>query len=252
MSHEEQETIEQETRADVPAMISDIDDMVRQGLVEVLAALAQQQQTATATIDGLRSELSRVAEVVAQQLDVQPTEIEAAEPVLPPQAVPIATPVVTVEPVHISGDAGVWEATLLGPELCNIAYLAQDRQALLAGLMRDHPPAQALVGQVLAFRACGDERRAQLLKEVGEAYYAWRPEFAQGEDAFREALIGILTAGCQAIGVNNSIELVRPGDRFDSKRHNAKSRGIEITDVYGWIVLRENGSVYTKASVAAK
>ena len=52
--------------------------------------------------------------------------------------------------------------------------------------------------------------------------------------------------------MSNTIELVHPGERFDSTRHNASQRGVEITQVLGWIVLRDNGKVYTKASVAVK
>ena len=52
--------------------------------------------------------------------------------------------------------------------------------------------------------------------------------------------------------MSNTIELVHPGQRFDSMRHNAAERGVEITQVFGWIVLRDNGKVYTKASVAVK
>ena len=52
--------------------------------------------------------------------------------------------------------------------------------------------------------------------------------------------------------MSNTIELVHPGERFDSTRHNASKRGVEITQVLGWIVLRDNGKVYTKASVAVR
>jgi hypothetical protein len=65
-------------------------------------------------------------------------------------------------------------------------------------------------------------------------------------------LIAHLTECCEAAGVSNTIELVRPGDRYDHTRHNSKQRGVEIDGVFGWIVLRDNGKVYTKASVAVK
>jgi len=46
--------------------------------------------------------------------------------------------------------------------------------------------------------------------------------------------------------------LVHPGQRFDAARHNAASRGVEIVAVHGWVVLREGGKVYTKATVAVR
>jgi hypothetical protein len=67
-----------------------------------------------------------------------------------------------------------------------------------------------------------------------------------------EALVACLHRRCEAAGIGNSIELVYPGERFDSARHNATSRGVEITEVHGWIVLRDNGRVYMKASVSVR
>jgi hypothetical protein len=52
--------------------------------------------------------------------------------------------------------------------------------------------------------------------------------------------------------LHNTIELVHPGERFDATRHNASTRGVEITEVHGWIVLRDNGKVYTKANVTVR
>lgn len=53
-------------------------------------------------------------------------------------------------------------------------------------------------------------------------------------------------------GLGNTIELVNVGDRFDIARHNASERGAVITAVQGWVVLRDNGKVYTKANVSVK
>ncbi len=67
-----------------------------------------------------------------------------------------------------------------------------------------------------------------------------------------QALVAWLKRACEAAGIPNTIELVHPGERFDSARHTAATRGVEITEVRGWIVLRDNGKVYTKASVAVR
>jgi hypothetical protein len=91
-----------------------------------------------------------------------------------------------------------------------------------------------------------------LLKDLGEAYYRWQPKTSPGNNLFEEALVRFLQRSCESAGIYNSIELVHPGERFDSSRHNAASRGVEIVQVLGWIVLRDNGKVYTKAAVEVR
>jgi hypothetical protein len=142
------------------------------------------------------------------------------------------------------------ERVVFGASLAADRMFAADRAGLMQGLEEDDPAAIGLVGQLMIFSAASSERMPQLLKDVGEAYYAWRPE--SGRDVFRDALIAHLADRCEEAGVNNTIELVRPGDRFDHTRHNSKQRGVEVDDVFGWIVLRDNGKVYTKASVSVK
>ena len=144
------------------------------------------------------------------------------------------------------------EQVLFGPELAANQSLFSDRQTLLQGLLNGSHDALTLLGQLMIFRGATPDRMAGLLKDVGEAYYRWRPEFADGADPFRDELTGWLQRKCEEGGVPNSIELVRPGDRFDSKRHHAKDRGVEVAEVRGWVVLRDNGKVYTKASVTLK
>jgi hypothetical protein len=67
-----------------------------------------------------------------------------------------------------------------------------------------------------------------------------------------EALVQWLQRSCETAGIYNTIALVHPGERFDSARHTASSRGVEIREVHGWIVLRDNGRVYTKATVTVR
>ena len=114
------------------------------------------------------------------------------------------------------------------------------------------PAACAWSGQLLVFRSSPAEKMPALLKEIGEAYYRWSPRSGGRADEMENALVAWLQRACEQAGMSNTIELVHPGQRFDSMRHNAAERGVEITQVFGWIVLRDNGKVYTKASVAVK
>jgi hypothetical protein len=109
-----------------------------------------------------------------------------------------------------------------------------------------------LCGAIMLFRSATAERMPQLLKDIGEAWYAWSPHAADGDNELRDALCQWLERSCAEAGVPNTIELVRPGDRYDAKRHNARQPGVEVTNVSGWVVLRDNGKVYTKANVTVK
>jgi len=146
----------------------------------------------------------------------------------------------------VSGD---WLQAVLGPELAADRALALPGQQLLEGVVAGDGAAQALAGQLLVFRSASAERLPQLLKDLGEAFYRWQPKTQPGNSLLEEALVGFLRRACETAGIYNTIELVHPGERFDSARHNATSRGVEIVQVLGWIVLRDNGKVYTKAAV---
>ena len=130
--------------------------------------------------------------------------------------------------------------------------LAGMRQQFLMDVLRNHAGAVALAGQLFLFHSSPVERLPQLLKEIGEAYYRWQPKSQPGESPVEKALAAWLQKACEDAGIHNTIELVHPGERFDAARHNAASRGVEISEVYGWIVLRDNGKVYTKAAVAVR
>jgi LDH2 family malate/lactate/ureidoglycolate dehydrogenase len=112
--------------------------------------------------------------------------------------------------------------------------------------------ARALAGQLLLIQATDTNELPERLGSVGEAYYHWRPRASSAEDPFERSLADFLTRRAESAGLPNSIQLVRPGDRFDNSRHTANSRGIEIVAVHGWIVLRDNQKVYTKASVSLR
>lgn len=167
-----------------------------------------------------------------------------------PQGVPAPQPAAAPAAAPVTSDE--WAAILLDAELLANPLGNGAAQELIGGLRYGEPAAEGLIGQLLVFRASTADRMAQLLKDIGEAYYRWRPESAAGPDGFRDALVAFLQRRCEAVGVGNRIEIVRPGDRYDPARHHAKSRGMEVVEVYGWVVLRENKKVYTKATVAVR
>jgi hypothetical protein len=145
-----------------------------------------------------------------------------------------------------------WQRILFGPDIANNQALSTLRDKVLEGLLNGERQATGFVGTILLFQAASSERMPQILKDIGEAYYRWNPRTQLGDDPLRDALITWLHRKCESAGVSNTIVIVRPGDRFESSRHNAKQRGVEITKVGGWVVLRDNGKVYTKANVAVK
>jgi len=145
-----------------------------------------------------------------------------------------------------------WQQALLGHTLTGNRSLESQRRRLLDGVLQGDPAASALVGQLLVFRSVPPEKMPPLLKEIGEAYYRWEPKTEHAAKPMEQAVVAWLQRCCDESGISNTIELVHPGERFDSSRHNATTRGVEITEVLGWIVLRDNGKVYTKASVAVR
>lgn len=155
---------------------------------------------------------------------------------------------------NVAGTAGSahWEWAILGPDLAQRPNLAFERGQLLSGVLEGDSGACALAGQLLVFQSAPAERLPQLLKDLGEAFYRWRPKTDPNTSPMEEALVEWLRRSCEAAGIFNTIALVHPGERFDSTRHTAASRGVEITEVHGWIVLRDNGKVYTKAAVAVQ
>jgi hypothetical protein len=165
---------------------------------------------------------------------------------------PIPQPVQPVRDVHPVGQqaGGELEFLVFGHDFPQHPALVGERQTLAAAVRQGSEDAITLVGQMLIFRAATMDRMAQQLKDVGEAWYRWRPDQPGAPQPMRDAVIAWLHHRLERAGLANRIELVRAGDRYDSKRHNAKDRGVEVTAVYGWVVLRDNGSVYTKANVA--
>jgi hypothetical protein len=91
-----------------------------------------------------------------------------------------------------------------------------------------------------------------LLKELGEAFYRWRPKTTDSADKMEEALVAWLHDRIAAAGLRNRIDVVRVRDQYDSTRHMSSQRGIEVSEVCGWVVLRDNGRPLSKAKVSLK
>jgi hypothetical protein len=161
----------------------------------------------------------------------------------------LCPPEPAAEPQPAPRVTGDWERAIVGPGLAANANLAFQRQQLVTGVLDGDAGACSLAGQLLVFQSAPAERLPQLLKDIGEAYYRWQPKTRAATSPMEEALVAWLRQCCDLAGISNTIELVHPGERFDAARHNATSRGVEITAVHGWIVLRDNGKVYMKATV---
>jgi hypothetical protein len=156
------------------------------------------------------------------------------------------------ETIAMPASSSDWLRAILGPMLANDPSLVSQRRQFADDVLSDNPGACSLAGQLLVFQSASPEKMPTLLRDIGEAYYRWQPKAAPGNSPLEEALAAWLQRACDNAGISNSIELVHPGERFDSNRHSTSGRGVEITDVFGWIVLRDNGKVYTKAGVAVR
>ncbi len=220
-----------------PGPSTAIDALVRESLAGLTADLRQQEASLGARMEQLRLDLTTLAETIVGSV---------AAPAAPQ---PVA---VQVPPTVGPPPDGDLDQLVFGPDFAEHGPVASARAALIAGFYNREAAATALVGQMLVFQAATVESMPGLLKDVGEAYYAWHPHSGAGDDAMRDALVQWLLGRCQAAGVGNTIQLVTPGDRYDSKQHHARERGIEVEQVFGWIVLRDNGKVYTKASVTLR
>ncbi len=221
-------------------MENEFDTEQEPSLADVLRALERLERSTAENFARLRGELDEPGED-AEEPD------EEQEPILPaPVATPVPVPEQPVTHVPQVVSEGGWDQILLGNQLAPVAG------QLMADLSAGDASARELVGQLLIVRSVPAERIPKLLKEVGEAYYQWQPYQPNHDSPFLLSLVEWLTGICESSGLGNAIRLCRAGDRFDANRHIAKERGIEVTDVFGWIVLRDNGKVYSKASVSVK
>lgn len=146
----------------------------------------------------------------------------------------------------------VWQMVFLGDHLCTIPEIADVREQLLDDILNGDSSASVFAAQMMLVQAASTNDLPEVLKQVGEAYYQWRPRTDTEEEPFETALAAWLTRQAEAAGLPNSIQLVRLGERFERTRHVANGRGVEVVAVHGWVILRDGGKVYTRASVSVK
>ena len=234
-------------------------DGLKESLAPALAKLrdaqAEQHNTQNAGIRQLGEMMTPYLNAMAQYLPAIQQQVVAAHQhadaglreilniLRPPQ------PEAAAEGPAVGGD---WQEAILGGELAHNPALNADKNQLLKGVLSGDPGACGLVGSLLVFRSAAADKMPPLLKDIGEAFYRWQPKTSNRPSELEKSLAEWLMRACDQAGMSNTIELVNPGERFDSARHNASRPGVEITQVLGWIVLRDNGKVYTKASVAVK
>jgi len=216
-------------RADSPEQKDTPETLVRlhESVGQLRTAVDSQREESAAALRRLRQDLEDRLQELVEYVRPDSPDAEAATP---------------------AGSLD-WQRAILGPVLSADPALDFQRQQLLDGVLAGNPGACALAGQLLVFQSSPAEKMAPLLKEIGEAFYRWQPKDKPGTSKMEEALVAWLKRACEDAGIGNSIELVHPGERFDAARHTASSRGVEITRVHGWVVLRDNGKVYTKAAV---
>jgi len=215
-----------------------------EGLGREQAAVREAVRPVAEKVDSLGREHAAVRQLVQKLQEQLDRGFEHMAVLLSPPAAE------TQEEAPVS--SAQWERAILGPALADNSALAFQRQQLLTGILEKDTGACALAGQLLIFHSSPAERMPQLLKDIGEAYYRWQPKTQPGTNPFEQSLSAWLQKTCEAAGIFNTIELVHPGERYDAARHNATGRGVEITEVHGWVVLRDNGKVYTKATVTVR
>jgi len=179
----------------------------------------------------------------------EPVAAPAPEPA--PASEPVAAPA-PAAPKKASGGIGneQWASALIGALFKDPLATAYCKK-LLQDVLNANNGARIFLGQLLVFRSSAPEKMPQLLRDLGEAYYMWRPMEGSTEDPFEGVIVAWVNETLKEAKIGNYVEAVQPGGRFDSQRHNSgkRSGGVEISEVLGWIVFREGGKVYVKASV---
>ncbi len=148
-----------------------------------------------------------------------------------------------------ASDSAEWERAVLGEYLYEDSELVDQRHELIQGVLAGNENARAFAGQLLLVQAASKGDLTQHAKALGEAFYRWRPKTKDVNTPMEQALAALLEKRFETVNLRNRIELVRPGDQYDRFRHHTDGRGVEITTVRGWIVLRENGKPSAKANV---
>ncbi len=150
-----------------------------------------------------------------------------------------------------------WRAAALGDELVNDASSRAHCDELVHDLLNGQSLAVSLLGHWMTFRAASPDRLPLLMRQIGEAYYAWRPREQSGpseEDGLELALVRAMNARCERASVRNRVELIRQNTRFDPVRHepDGGSGGTTVVAVRGWLVLKADNSVFYRAKVSVR
>ncbi len=201
------------------------------------AATGHLEQLVQRTFDEHQARMAQVQAEIQAGFQQILKQVEPKKPAMPASAPPVS--------------ASVWSKALFGDTLAADSELTARLARLCERLLSGDAASATFVGQLLIYRYAAAERRPQLLKDIGEAYYRCFPKQEDVEDRFEQSFAAWLQGTCEQAGFQNRIELVQPGERFDATRHAASGKGgVEVAQVQGWVVLRDRDKVYTKALVS--
>ena len=210
---------------------------LRRSLSRIERCLSSQ----TANLEAVKEQLDQL--IVQQPIDSEPSEIENAvfsdSAGLPDEEHDLA----------VDDDKRNWENIILGSQLGQSDSLQVLRDVLQAAVFAKEEAARAFAAHLLLVQAIGPTEAAERLRDLGEAFYRWRPRANEKPDEIEQAVVDCINHYLASANVKNRIMLVNPGERFDKQKHLSATRGLNVTEVFGWIVLRENQTVYTKAKV---
>lgn len=216
---------------DLPALLEEISTKHATVIRDVGDTVIQEHDGLARALEDVRHEILTRMDKLQESIQVEPSQDQSAS---------------------TAGGIEQWARVLLSDELYEDHRLVNIWQKLVDGVLSRDAKAQMLVANLMLVQSASSSDILKLLKDVGETYYRWRPKRSAGEDPMEQALIEWLNKRITAVGLRNVLELVNPGDRFDPKRHISSERGVEIADVMGFVVLRDNGKVLTRASVSVK
>ena len=70
---------------------------------------------------------------------------------------------------------GNWSQIIFGDQLGSVPALSHFSGRLLSEVYGGDIDALGLVGQLIGFRSANAERKPKILKDLGEAFYRWKP-----------------------------------------------------------------------------
>ncbi|PHS03376.1 MAG: hypothetical protein COA78_17905 [Blastopirellula sp.] len=237
------------TQNPTPAIVDRQDESA-----DLIPELMNKFGNAVEKISGFDDRLENITEQIinlhAQVEDFKSTTVEIAEKQI--AAKTLETTETEDQKKSNLDQESTWEILLLGSDLCHLTSISSEREKLMDAVKLGHPAAIGLVGHLMLMQIASDSDLPPLLKEIGESYYRWKPKKEDISDSFEEAIVNVLHKRITEVGLRNTIEIARPGDRYDASRHLTSDRGIEVTVVHGWSVLRENRKTLTKAAVSLR